>query len=200
MNSPPQQFRDRWLARLGIPAMLSVAIGCAGGESVTPEALNQAKRVWAQANIQDYDLDWSVKGPNNAHYFVTVRGGVVSKIESVQRDGSKLELHSEQPRFFSVDGLFLTIAEELALVDTDQPFGQPKGTKVVMRFKPDVQFGYPHWYRRDVLGTPLSISIEVIRLTPAALTSRSRSARSVESRESGARICIRQVPFHRDLR
>jgi hypothetical protein len=172
VTSSPHRLRAQWLARLGIPALLVAATGCAGGVYGTPEALEQAKRLWTQAQIRDYDLDWTVKGPNNAHYFVTVRGGEVRRVESVQRDGSKLELHPGEPRFFSVDGLFLTIADEIALLETERPFGQPKGTKVVMRFEPESKLGYPHWYRRDVLGTQLSISIEVNRLIPAAATSR----------------------------
>ena len=65
-----------------------------------------------------------------------------------------------------MDGLFLTIADELASLKTDNPFGQPKGTKVVMRFKPDPKLGYPLWYRRDVMGTPQGMRIDVIKLVP----------------------------------
>ena len=65
-----------------------------------------------------------------------------------------------------MDGLFLTIAEELSVLKTDRPFGQPKGTKVLMRFEPDPKRGYPHWYRRDVMGTPQGTRIDVIRLVP----------------------------------
>jgi hypothetical protein len=165
MNASLQR-RPRWLDRLSIPALLIVTVGCGGGESVTPQALAQSKRLWTQAHIQDYDLDWSIRGPNNAHYLVTVRGGDVRKIEMFQRDGSKVELHSAQPDTFGVDGLFRTIDEELANVKSDRPFGQPKGTRVVMRFQLDDKLGYPHWYHRDVLGTALSIAIEVNALTP----------------------------------
>ena len=172
MNSPPQRLRPRWRARLGILAMMVITAGCAGGQEVTPEAVAQARRLWTQANIRDYDLDWSVRGPNNAHYSVTVRDGGVRKIESVQRDGSKVELHPGDSQFYSVDGLFHTIDDELALRKTDQPFGQPKGTKVVMRFLPDAKLGYPYWYHRDVMGTPLSIAIEVNTLTPTAPASK----------------------------
>jgi hypothetical protein len=151
---------------LALTALAAAAIGCTGGERVTPEALEQAKQLWTRANIRDYDLDWTVSGPNNAHYFVTVRGGEVRTVESVQHDGSRRELHPGEPRFFSVDGLFLTIADEIVLQKTDRPFGQPTGTAVVMRFKPDAKLGYPHWYRRDLLGTSMNISIEVNQLTP----------------------------------
>ena len=165
MNSSLQR-RPRWHARLGIPAMLIMTAGCAGGEDVTPEAIAQSRRLWTQAHIQDYDLDWSIRGPNNAHYFVTVRGDEVRKIEMFQPDGSQVELHSAKPQSFSVDGLLRTIDDELALTKSDRPFGQPKGTKVVMRFQPDAKLGYPHWYHRDVMGTNLSIAIEVNTMTP----------------------------------
>ena len=151
--------------------MLIISAGCAGGQEVTPDLVTQAKRLWAQAKIGDYDLDWNVRGPNNARYFVTVRGGEVRKIESISRDGGKVELHPGDPRFFSVDGLFHTIDDELALRNSDKPFGQPKGTRVVMRFSPDDKLGYPRWYHRDVMGTPLSIAIEVNKLTPLTPTS-----------------------------
>lgn len=94
------------------------------------------------------------------------------KVESVQPDGRRLDLHPAKTRYYSVDGLFLTIAEELALLKTDRPFDQPKGTKVVMRFKPDPKLGYPLWYRRDVMGTPQAIAIDVVKLVPKPPTSR----------------------------
>jgi Family of unknown function (DUF6174) len=155
--------------------MLAIAAGCGGGQEVTPEAVDQARRLWAQANIRDYDLDWSVRGPNNAHYFVTVRDGEVRKIESISRDGTKVELHPGDPQFYSVNGLFHTVEDELALVKTDHPFGQPEGTRIAMRFSPDAKLGYPHWYHRDVMGTPLSIAIEVNTLTPVPSASKTPS-------------------------
>jgi Family of unknown function (DUF6174) len=157
----------------GILAILGSTLGCAGGQEVNPKAIDAARRLWTQAGIRDYNLEWSVTGPNNAHYFVSVQGGEVRKVESVQPDGARFVLKPPEPRFFSVDGLFLTIADELALLKTDRPFGQAKGTKVVMRFEPDPQRGYPHWYRRDVMGTSQSMRIDVIGLVPKAATSKS---------------------------
>ena len=173
MNSALQR-RPRWHARFGIPAMLIITVGCAGGEDVTPEAIAQSRRLWTQANIRDYDLDLSIRGRNNAHYLVTVRGGEVRKIEMFQRDDSKVDLRSPKPESFNVDGLIRTIDEELALAKSDRPFGQPKGTRVVMRFQPDAKLGYPHWYHRDVLGTSLSIAIEVESMTPVPAGSKPR--------------------------
>jgi len=142
--------------------------GCDGGQAVTPEALDQAKHLWSLAGIHDYELDWSTTGPNNAHYIVKVQAGEVRKIDTIVPDGRRIELHPGSPRFFGVDGLFVTISDELAQLKTEKPFGQPAGTKVVMRFSPDAKLGYPRWYRRDVLGTSQAVTIDVNKLVPSA--------------------------------
>ena len=77
-----------------------------------------------------------------------------------------------------MDGLFTTIADELAQLKMDRPFDQPKGTKIVMRFSPDPRLGYPRFYRRDVLGTSQALAIDVIRLIPKETSSGSPSAAS----------------------
>ena len=108
-----------------------------------------------------------------------MRGGEVRKIESILPDGTRIVLKPADTRFYSVDGLFLTIADELAQLKTDHPFDQPKGTKVVMRFKPDPKLGYPHWYRRDVMGTSLSIAIDVVKLVPQVSNSKAGNVEKV---------------------
>src|SRR5207249_7466069 len=85
---------------------------------------------------------------------------------SILPDGKGLAVHPEKPEFYGVEGLFMIIREELAQLKTDTPFGQPKGTKAVLRFTPDPKLGYPRRYRRDVLGSPLALAIDVIRFQP----------------------------------
>jgi len=158
-----------------MPMTVAVALwavaGCSGGQAVTPQSIADARKVWEQTGIRDYDLEWTVTGMNNAHYLVTVRKGTVRKIESIAPDGRRFEVHPAEVRFYSIDGLFTTIADELAQLKMDRPFGQPPGTKVVMRFTPDPKLGYPRSYRRDVLGTTQGLAIDVIRLTPTSATS-----------------------------
>jgi len=168
MNTTLPLRLRREMGTLVILAWLGTMAGCDGGQAVTPEAIDQAKRLWSLAGVRDYELDWSVTGPNNAHYVVTVQAGEVREVDAIQPDGRRVELHPGSPRFFGVDGLFVTISDELAQLKTDKPFGQPTGTKVVMRFRPDAKLGYPHWYRRDVLGTSQAVTIDVNRLVPAA--------------------------------
>jgi hypothetical protein len=131
---------------------------------VTQQSLAAAKAKWVAVGVHDYDLEWTAIGANRAHYYVTVRGGQVRKVESIAPDGKRYEVHPAETRFYGVDGLFVTIADEMAQLQTDKPFGQAKGTKVVMRFTPDRTLGYPRSYRRDVLGTSQGLAIDVIRL------------------------------------
>jgi hypothetical protein len=148
--------------------MLALALtGCAGGEAVTARSLAEARRRWDRAAIRDYNLEWTSSGLGHGHYEVTVRGGQVAAIESILAGGKRVAVHTAEPRFYGVDGLFTVIGDELALLDTSTPFGQPKGTKAVLRFEPDPKLGYPRSYRRDVLGTPLALAIDVVRFEPA---------------------------------
>ncbi len=164
MNPSSSGASFRSFAMLGIFAVMGAASGCGGGQQVTPEAIAHAKQLWTKAGIRDYDLEWTVTGARSNQYYVTVREGEVRKIESLLGDGKRIVLKPAATRFYSVDGLFLTIADELAQLKTDHPFDQPKETKVLMRFKPDPKLGYPQWYRRDVMGTSLSIAIDVVKL------------------------------------
>ena len=173
MSVRTRRLQARWYVRLGLPVFLIAIAGCGGGQEVTPESVQAAKQLWARAGIRDYDLDWSVSGPNNNHYFVTVRRGQVRSVEMVAPDGARSPSQTHETSLFSVDGLFRTLEEELAVCSkSEKPFGQPKGSKVVMRFQPDGKLGYPHWYHRDVLGTPMSMAIDVNALTPVPADSR----------------------------
>ena len=157
----------RWLVSLGVLAACASALGCSGGQQVTYENVEAAKRLWTKAGIRDYDLEYT-SGPFNDHYLVIVHDGTVRKVESIQPGGGRVELHPGEPRFYSVDGLFLTITNELAQLKTDTPFEKPKGTKIVMSFETDPKLGYPHWYRRDILGAAHAAKFDVIKITRTA--------------------------------
>jgi hypothetical protein len=140
--------------------------GCAGGEDVTTRSLATARRRWEGAGIQDYHLEWSSSGLGHGHYDVTVRGGEVVAIESILSGGKRMAVRPAEPKFYGVEGLFMILGDELAQLDTSAPFGQPRGTKTVLRFAPDPELGYPRRYRRDVVGSPLALAIDVIRFEP----------------------------------
>jgi hypothetical protein len=141
-------------------------VGCAGGVVVTTPSVAEARRVWERANISDYDIEWTSAGPSRAHYAVEVRDGQVQTVASVSPDGRRFPLKPAEPRFYGVEGLFLIIADELAQLDMPTPFGRPKGTRTVLRFSPDPTYGFPRSYRRDVVGAPSSLAIDVVRFEP----------------------------------
>lgn len=152
------------LTRAAMAACLMALSGCGGGRDVTLQNLHAARQTWERAHLRDYDLEWTTAGAQNAHYRVFVRGGRVRDVRMVLPDGREIEAHPAQPESFGVDGLFQVLEEERAQLRADQPFGQPPGTTAVLRFDPDPKLGYPRSYRRDVVGVPKGIAIDVIRL------------------------------------
>jgi hypothetical protein len=133
---------------------------------VSASSLRQARQRWEKAGVSDYDLEWTSSGPSRSHFVVAVRGGRVTSVEMVGPDGARHEVKPAKPEYYGVDGLFLTIADELKQLDADRPFDRPKGTTAVLRFDPDPTYGYPRRYRRDVVGAPLPVAIDVVRFTP----------------------------------
>lgn len=153
----------------GRSALLLIALagcGVGGGEEVTSRSIARARRLWEQAKIHDYNLEWTTSGARNNRYRVYVRNDEVRSVRMVQPDGSEVEGRSAQPRFFGVDGLFQVLEEELEQAQAENPFGQRKGTRVVLRFRPDPKLGYPRSYRRDVLGSSQRLALDVVRLDP----------------------------------
>jgi hypothetical protein len=159
-------------ANFGLLIFVGAITGCAGGQPVTPEALEQAKQLWKKAGIQNYELEWTVSGAQTNHYLVQVHDALAQQIELIQPDGARRQGKIADTRYYTVDGLFLTIADELAMLKSEHPFDQPAGTQVVMRFDPDPKLGYPRWYHRDVMGTSRSVAITVVKLVPQAETAK----------------------------
>src|SRR5262245_53194989 len=97
-------------------AGLSLA-GCSAGEAVTTRSLRASRQIWNKANIQDYNLEWTATGAQQAHYLVSVRSGRVASIRSLIRDregrARELDVHPADPSYYSVDGLFKTIEREM---------------------------------------------------------------------------------------
>ncbi|GAC1472727.1 MAG: hypothetical protein NVSMB9_20310 [Isosphaeraceae bacterium] len=160
---------------IAILLTLATLAGCGGGEDVTPETLRLARGRWERAGIRDYDLEWTSSGRSIAHYAVVVRDGRVRTIESVAPDGRRGEVKPGAPEFYGVDGLFTTLEDELAQLDQPAPFGQPRGTRAILRFTADPKYGYPLRYRRDVLGASLALGIDVVRFHPLASRGTSKS-------------------------
>lgn len=158
------------LMKTSIRTLLAVLIvglastGCGPGTEVTEHNLRDAQVKWNRANVRDYNLEWIARGAAvSSHYYVFVRGGLVEEVRSVLPDGRELRVQPGDPSYFSIDGLFRTLEDDLARAQEERPFDQQAGTSVVMRFDPDPNLGYPKRYRRDVSGTRLGLALDVIR-------------------------------------
>jgi hypothetical protein len=163
---------SRRTACLGVLVACTAAAGCSGGQAVTAENLDAARQLWAKAGIHDYDLEYTT-APANGHFLVTVRNSEVKKVEGIGPGGERNELRPAEPRYYSVDGIFTTIADELLQLKKPNPFDQPTGTTIVLKFKTNPQLGYPEWWRRDIMGgTNRSARIDIVQLTPIPATSK----------------------------
>ncbi len=153
-------------AKLAMVTGALVVAGCGTGQEVTPEAIGEARARWEKVGLEDYDLEWLSSGMRTAHYRVAVRGGKVVQVVALLPDGRQIKQKPADMRPYGVDGLFDVIADEQAQLKADRPFGMPKGTAAVLRFEPDPERGYPRNYRRDVMGSPKSVAIDVVKLEP----------------------------------
>jgi hypothetical protein len=162
----------RGAACLAVLVACTAVAGCSGGQAVTTENLDAARQLWAKAAIHDYDLEYTT-APANGHFLVTVRNSEVKKVEGVGPGGERNELRPAEPRYYSVDGIFTTIADELLQLKKDRPFDQPAGTTIVLKFKTNPELGYPEWWRRDIAGgTARSARIDIVKLTPVPAISK----------------------------
>lgn len=158
----------RRMALIALALPLLFLAGCSRGEAVTKQGLQAARERWDKAGIRDYVLEWTNSGPGSPRYHVEVQAGKVRSVRFMLPDGTMRDSNTHEPKYFGVEGLFLTISEECAQLGTSTPFGQQKGASIVQRFTLDSKYGFPRSYRRDVAGSLKAVSFEVIRFEPSA--------------------------------
>src|SRR5260370_18069157 len=96
MPKPPSRpSRTRLL--LVVP--LWAAVGCAGGEPVTPPAIARSKRTWEEAGIRNYTLEWTTTGPRYSRYRVTVRAGKVKRVDPLLPHALPIQCLPAHPTF-----------------------------------------------------------------------------------------------------
>ena len=156
------------IARMTMLIVLATIVsGCGRGEPLGPRSLRKARETWLRSGIRSYDVEWTVSGPQTGgrvvHYRIAVRGGLAETVKVAHADGSWTEVNTHKPEYFTIDGLFRTLEEEMDQLDGPTPFGKPKGTSVLLEFTPDDTLGYPRRYRRDVVGVKPGLAIDVIK-------------------------------------
>lgn len=152
------------ILKILLPIALLPLIGCAEGEGVNPRTIARALRLWNQAKLSRYDLEWTVSGARQGHYLVRVRNGSVQSVASIGPDGQKTPLHPRDLSYYSVEGLLHALEEESDQELQSQPFGLPAGTVASLRVEIDPSLGYPIRYRRLVNGPRGSLALDVLTL------------------------------------
>jgi hypothetical protein len=157
-------FIWKWGGVLGLIATV-VAIPYLPGrtEPVTRERLAEAARLWEQAHITNYDLDLEVRGAQTGRYHVAVRDGTV--VEILLNDQPASPAASE---YYTIDGLFLTIEEELELSERLAKSDTARKQPVWLRMRCDRKLGYPVRYIGQIPGRPRGVEILVRRFRPSS--------------------------------
>ena len=130
-------------------------------QPVTRELLANARDQWAAANLSDYDMEIDVSGAQTGRYHVVVRGG---KLSQITRDGRPAD--PAEGEYWTVEGLFRTIEEELDLIDHPASGAFSDQRQAWLRIGCHPTLGYPLRYIRQVPGTSLGVQIRVRSLKP----------------------------------
>ena len=124
---------------------------------VTAQRLEAARQKWHQARINNYEMEVEVSGSQNGVYQITVRDG---DFQSMTRDGRQANPHEGE--YWTVDGLFHTISEELQLPDRTVGGPHASGARRTLQASFDHHAGYPLKFL--VSGSTRSVQIQVHRL------------------------------------
>jgi hypothetical protein len=130
-------------------------------EPVTREALAAARARWQGARIANYDLDLETRGAQVGNYHVEVRD---HQVRSIIRDGTPATPNDLD--YWTVDGLFVTIEEELDRAESRRGGPSDPVMDVWLRMRCHPKLGYPVRFVSHVPMRTQSVEIHVLRLEP----------------------------------
>ena len=161
-NRPRRRFWILLIAILVVPLAL-VLVFRESTEPLTRESIENARRLWRSAGLQDYELQLEVRtaGGTLSRYDVSVRDG-----EVVQLRLNGLPAESRRPADFSVPGLFETLERESDLAgEANGPFSAT-GAQAIMRVRFDENTGHLKRYLRSVTGSRETMEIRTVSFKP----------------------------------
>jgi hypothetical protein len=131
---------------------------CSRLPPLTPDALSQAEQKWNTHRPALYRLTIEMSGDRveTGRFEVEVRSG---QVVSLRRNG--LVVSPTIGQDYSMEGLFLMLAQELALAEKPATIGAPPGYSAYTTAKFDAINGRLIRYRRIVGGTSNSIEVNV---------------------------------------
>jgi hypothetical protein len=122
------------------------------------EVLSAARARWIQSGIQNYSMTVAVLGKETHRHEIEVRGGKVTRMLT---DG--VEAPERVWNFWSVDGIFTVLEEEIANAKAPQgPFGTFDPKDVFLDASFNSSTGVPIHYLRQVSGrSPMTLEWEI---------------------------------------
>ena len=152
----------KWaLAGLAVLVAMSFVLLPDRTKPVTREGLAAARNRWDQANIASYDMDLETRGAQVGSYHVEVRD---HEVRSITRDGTPATPNALE--YWTVEGLFLTIEEELDRAQSWRGRASDAVTDVWLRMRCHPKLGYPVRFVSQVPGRTQSVEIHVLQLDP----------------------------------
>jgi len=132
------------------------------GDPLTREALDKARRVWAEHDIRDYDMTVTVTGRQSGDHKIEVRGGSVATMTT---GGAPTPEHVW--KYWDVTGMFVFLKTELGNAERPRAaYGVKDADDVVLLVSFDEEYGYPRRFLRHVLGRNTGIEWKVTAFDP----------------------------------
>jgi len=147
----------------GVAVILLLLGGCAKGDPLTGAAIDAAEARWRANPLAAYRMHLEISGDliQEGEFVIEVRDGEVA---SVTGNGETITTRDD---FYTVDGLFTMLRQELEMATQPHLFWQPpKDARIYQRAHFDAQTGYCRRYLRSVTGTQHNIVIKVTALEP----------------------------------
>lgn len=142
-----------------LAALFVLLAACSRLPPLTPAVLSQAEQKWNAHKPAFYRLTIEMSGDRveTGRFEVEVRSG---QVVSLRRNGLVIRPTSGQD--YSMEGIFLMLAQELGLAEKPATVGAPPGYSVYTTAKFDETTGRLIRYRRIVGGASNSIEVNVV--------------------------------------
>lgn len=174
-NGPPAIDRGANLRRAGCWLLVGMTVGTIAAlvylrwsladptPALSLESFRQGQDLWREREVENYDIEIQVSGPQPATYRVEVRRG-----EAVAAYRNQRPL-TQQRTFgtWSVPGMFSTMRRDLDQVE--RRLASPANINLpnlTLRAAFHPQFGYPERYLRMESGSMQDVSWQVTQFVP----------------------------------
>jgi hypothetical protein len=114
---------------------------------LSAEAIENARRLWQENRVANYDMNVEVTGQREESIRVQVRGG---QVVAYTNNGRTPPRHTWP--WWSVDGMFEQLEKETEVSAGEGASSQGGASSGALRAQFDPQYGYPQIFRRLAMG------------------------------------------------